>query len=50
MDNLYEAMQDLLRNLHLPEIPHEGGAGGGGAAADSEGDSDDEQENNADWE
>ena len=40
VDNLYEAMQDLLSNLHLPEIPHEG--------ADTE-DSDDEQEDNA-WE
>ena len=35
VNSLYEAMQDLLGNLHLPEVPHEG--------ADSE-DSDDENE------
>ena len=34
-NSVYEAMQDLLGNLHLPEIPQEG--------ADSE-DSDDEYE------
>lgn len=37
VNHLYEAMQDLLGNLHLPEIPHDG--------ADSE-DSDDEQDPN----
>ncbi len=35
-NSLYEAMQDLLGNLHLPEIPQQDGA-------DSE-DSDDEYE------
>ena len=37
VNSIYEAMQDLLSNLHLPEIPHEN--------ADSE-DSDDEQDPN----